>query len=108
MLGDVMHVRSTVTLSIKHRDVFTQHPHHGHLRCGEYMLLDPSVLQHPRDTILVITNYFSKWAKVVSLKEVKTPNMIKFIKHHVLYHFGVRQQIVQDNGPRQSNILEIL
>ena len=39
--------------------------------------------------ILAITNYFSKWAKVVPLKEVKTSNMIKFIKHHVLYHFGV-------------------
>jgi len=38
--------------------------------------------------ILAITDYFSKWEKVVPLKEVKTPNMIKFIKHHVFYHFG--------------------
>jgi len=39
--------------------------------------------------ILGITDYFSKWAKVVPLKEVKTPNVIKFIKYHVLYYFGV-------------------
>ena len=39
--------------------------------------------------ILVIMDYFSKWAKVVPLKEVKTPNVIRFIKHHVLYCFGV-------------------
>ena len=39
--------------------------------------------------ILAITDYFSKWAKVIPLKEVKTSDVIKFIKHHVLYHFGV-------------------
>jgi len=39
--------------------------------------------------ILAITYYFSKWAEVVPLKEVKISNMIKFIRHHVLYHFGV-------------------
>jgi len=39
--------------------------------------------------ILAITDYFSKWAEAVLLKEVKASNVIKFIKHHVLYHFGV-------------------
>jgi len=39
--------------------------------------------------ILAITDYFSKWVEVVPLKEVKTPNVIKFIKHHMLYCFGV-------------------
>jgi len=45
-------------------------------------------------------DYFFKWAKIVPLKEVKTPNVIKFIKHHVLYHFGVPWQIVHDKGPQ--------
>jgi len=49
--------------------------------------------------ILPITEYFSKWAKVVPLQEVKTPNVIKFIKHHVLYHFCLPRRIVYDNGP---------
>jgi len=36
--------------------------------------------------------------------------MIKFIKHHMLYRFGVPRQIVHDNGPqfvRQSSISEV-
>ena len=60
--------------------------------------------------ILAIMDYIYKRAKVVPLKEVKTPNMIKFIKHHMLYRFGVPRQIVHDNGPqfvRQSSISEV-
>ena len=47
------------------------------------MLLDPSTLQHSKDIILAIIDNFSKWAKVIPLKGVKTSNLIKFIKHHV-------------------------
>jgi len=51
--------------------------------------------------ILIITDYFSKWVEVVPLKEVKTSDVIKFIKHHiVLYRFGVPYQIVLYNGPQ--------
>jgi len=39
--------------------------------------------------ILTITDYFSKWAEVIPLREVKTSDVIKFIKHHVVYRFGV-------------------
>ena len=49
--------------------------------------------------ILVITDYFSKWTKAIPLKEVKTSNVIKFIKHHVIYRFGIPWWIVHDNGP---------
>ena len=34
------------------------------------------------------------------LKKAKTPNVIKFIKHHVLYHYDVARRIVHDNGPQ--------
>ena len=34
--------------------------------------------------ILAITDYFSKWAEAVPLVEVKTTNVINFIKHHVV------------------------
>jgi len=50
--------------------------------------------------ILAITDYFSKWAGAIPLKEVKTSEVIKFIKHHVIYRFGVPRQIVYDNGPQ--------
>jgi len=39
--------------------------------------------------ILAIIDYFSKWAEAIPLKEVKTLDVIKFVKHHVLYHFGI-------------------
>jgi len=50
--------------------------------------------------ILTITDYFSKWSEAIPLKEVKTSAVIKFIKHHVNYHFGVPQQIIHDNEPQ--------
>jgi len=101
MLNDAMPVRSTVTLSIKHQDIFIQHSLHGPLRYGEWMLSVLSALQHRGHRfILAITDYFSKWAKVVPLKEIKTPNISKFIKHHVLNHFGVPWRIIRDNRPQ--------
>jgi len=50
--------------------------------------------------ILAITDYFSKWAKVIPLREVKTSDVIKFIKHHVVYRFGIPRWIVHENGPQ--------
>jgi len=39
--------------------------------------------------ILAITDYFSQWAEAILLREVKASGVIKFIKHHVIYYFGV-------------------
>ena len=50
--------------------------------------------------ILTITDDFSKMGEIVNLKKVKTSDMIKFIKHHLIYRFGVRQRIVHDNRPQ--------
>ena len=50
--------------------------------------------------ILVITDYFSKWAETIPLIEVKTSNVANFIKHHVIYRFGVPRRIIHDNGPQ--------
>src|SRR2546430_17386317 len=41
--------------------------------------------------ILAVTDYFSKWSKAIPLREVKTSDVIQFIKHHVIYG---------NNGPR--------
>ena len=48
--------------------------------------------------ILAITDYFSKWTEAIPLREVKISDMIRFVKHHVIYHFGVPRRIVHDNG----------
>ncbi|KAJ6850213.1 uncharacterized protein M6B38_265620 [Iris pallida] len=59
----------------------------------------PSVKGHR--FILALTDYFSKWAEeAVPLVEVKTSNVISFIKHHVIYRFGIHRRIIHDNGPQ--------
>ena len=50
--------------------------------------------------ILAITEYFSKWAEAIPLAEVKTANMVNFIKHHVIYPVGIPRRIIHDNGPQ--------
>ena len=50
--------------------------------------------------ILAITDYFSKWAEAIPLRKVKASDVIKFVKHHVIYRFGVPRRIIHDNGPQ--------
>jgi len=50
--------------------------------------------------ILTITDYFFKWAEAIPLREVKASDVIKFIKHHMVYCFGVPRWIVHNNGPQ--------
>lgn len=51
---------------------------------------------------LPITNYFSNWVEAISLKEVKASNAVQFVKHHILYRFGVIKHIIHDNGLQLS------
>ncbi|KAL0293464.1 UNVERIFIED_CONTAM: hypothetical protein Scaly_2440600 [Sesamum calycinum] len=39
--------------------------------------------------ILAATDYFSKWAELVPLKEVKKENVADFIRTHIIYRYGV-------------------
>ena len=50
--------------------------------------------------ILAITDYFSKWAKAIPLIEVKTIDIVNFVKHHVIYRFDIPRKIIHDNGPQ--------
>jgi len=61
--------------------------------------ISPSSIKGHR-FILAITGYFSKWAETIPLLEVKTSNMVNFIKHHVIHRFGVPRRIIHDNGPQ--------
>ncbi|CAM8895931.1 unnamed protein product [Rhodiola kirilowii] len=55
--------------------------------------------------ILAATDYFSKWAEAVTLREVKKENVVDFIKKHIIYRHGVPQRIVTNNGKPFSNKL---
>jgi len=49
--------------------------------------------------ILALIDYLSKWAKAVPLVDVKTTNMVNFIKHNIIHRFGVPRRFIHDNGP---------
>ncbi|XP_070005833.1 uncharacterized protein [Nicotiana sylvestris] len=48
--------------------------------------------------ILVVTDYFSKWPEVLSLKEIKKENVANFIRVNIIYRFGIPRYILTDNG----------
>ncbi|XP_049391594.1 uncharacterized protein LOC125856036 [Solanum stenotomum] len=55
--------------------------------------------------ILDVTDYFSKWAEVVSLKEVKKENVANFIRVNIIYRFGIPSYILTYNGKLFANKL---
>ncbi|XP_020593902.1 uncharacterized protein K02A2.6-like [Phalaenopsis equestris] len=48
--------------------------------------------------ILATTDYFSKWAEAILLREVKADNVLYFFKNNIIYRFGVSCHIISDNG----------
>ncbi|XP_019189147.1 PREDICTED: uncharacterized protein LOC109183499 [Ipomoea nil] len=55
--------------------------------------------------ILAATDYFSKWAEAVALKEVKKENVADFLRVHIIYRFGIPRYILTDNGKPFDNKL---
>ncbi|XP_057803303.1 uncharacterized protein LOC131018607 [Salvia miltiorrhiza] len=55
--------------------------------------------------ILVATDYFSKWAEAVPLREVKKETIVNFIKTNIIYRYGVPRYVITDNGTPFSNAL---
>ncbi|KAH6801009.1 hypothetical protein C2S52_001473 [Perilla frutescens var. hirtella] len=55
--------------------------------------------------ILAATDYFSKWAEVVPLKEVKKENVADFIKGNIIYRYGIPRYIITDNENPFNNAL---
>ncbi|XP_020675309.2 uncharacterized protein LOC110094419, partial [Dendrobium catenatum] len=49
--------------------------------------------------ILAATDYFSKWAEAIPLKKVKSEDMMRFFRDHVVYRFGIPRCIISDNSP---------
>ena len=57
--------------------------------------------------ILAATDYFSKWAEAVLLREVKKETVVNFIQTHLIYRYGVPRYIITDNGKPFYNRLMI-
>nr|XP_027119712.1 uncharacterized protein LOC113736786 [Coffea arabica] len=54
--------------------------------------------------ILAATDYFSKWAEAIPLREVKKENVVDFIRLHIIYRYGVPRYIITDNGKPFCNV----
>ncbi|KAA0050334.1 uncharacterized protein E6C27_scaffold88G00600 [Cucumis melo var. makuwa] len=55
--------------------------------------------------ILAGTEYFSKWAETVPLREAKKENIVNFVQTHIIYRYGIPHRIVTDNGRQFANTL---
>jgi hypothetical protein len=49
--------------------------------------------------ILVAMDYFTKWAEAVLLRNMMHPEVINFVRKHIIYWFGVPQTLTTDQGP---------
>ncbi|XP_070050677.1 uncharacterized protein [Nicotiana tomentosiformis] len=52
--------------------------------------------------ILAASDYFSKWAEVVALNEVKKENIASFIRVNIIYRFGIPHYIIMGNGKQRN------
>ena len=48
--------------------------------------------------VLVATDYFTKWTKAVSLKNMTHREVIEFITEHIIHRFGIPQTLTMDQG----------
>jgi hypothetical protein len=48
--------------------------------------------------VLVATNYFTKWMKVIPLKNMTHKEVIHFISEHIIYRFSIPQILTMDQG----------
>lgn len=48
--------------------------------------------------ILAATDYFSRCAEAILLREVKYDNVINFLERHIICRFGIPRRITLDNG----------
>lgn len=57
----------------------------------------PSSLGHMY--VLTITDYYTRWTKVVNSKTCTTKDVIKFLERNIVTRYGVPYALVCDNGP---------
>jgi transposase InsO family protein len=48
--------------------------------------------------MLVATDYFTKWTKVVPLKNMTRKEVIHFILEYIIHRFGIPQTLTTDQG----------
>jgi hypothetical protein len=48
--------------------------------------------------VFVATNYFTKWTKAASLRNMTYKEVMSFLLEHIVHHFGIPQTLITDQG----------
>jgi len=48
--------------------------------------------------ILVATKLFTKWVKAMAIKRATGSSVANFLRENIIYHFGVPNRIISENG----------
>ena len=48
--------------------------------------------------VLIVIDYFTKWTKVVPLKNMTHREVPEFITEHIIHRFGIPQTLITDKG----------
>ena len=64
--------------------------------------IDPTTSNGHR-FILVAIDYFTKWVEVASYTNVTKQVVTHFIKHNIIYRYGIPEKIITDNGSNLNN-----
>ena len=55
--------------------------------------------------ILVAIDYFTKWVEAASFATVTKNIVAQFIRHNLIYQYGVPEKIIMDNGTNLNNTM---
>ena len=55
--------------------------------------------------ILVAIDYFTKWVEASSFATITRNVVAQFIKHNLIYWYGVPERIITDNGTNLNNTM---
>ena len=47
---------------------------------------------------IVAVDYFTKWVEAIALARITEQNVVKFLREHIIYRFGIPQSLVSDNA----------
>lgn len=53
--------------------------------------------------VIVIVDYFTKWAKVVTLATITEKKITTFIERNLICKFGISYALITDNGKQFDN-----
>jgi hypothetical protein len=48
--------------------------------------------------MLVVTDYFTKWTKIIALKNMTHKEIIKFISEHIIHRFSIPHTLITYQG----------